>query len=111
MRLCEAPQSLPMGDTARPQGPDAGNMGFVGPDQLGISFTCGVCDTRITKAIKRKSYETGVVLIQCPGCDKHHVVADNLGYYSAVTDGKKNIEELAADKGERVTRGMRRSLF
>jgi hypothetical protein len=83
-------------------------MGFVGPDHLGISFTCGVCDTRITKSVKRKSYETGVVLIKCPGCEKHHVIADNLGYYQGVTKGMKNIEELAAEKGEAVTRGNAR---
>lgn len=80
-------------------------MGFVGADEIGISFTCGVCDTRVTKSMKRKSYETGVVLIQCPNCGKRHVIADNLGYFSGVLNGKRNIEEIAAEKGEKVTRG------
>lgn len=49
-----------------------GEVGFVGADHLGISFTCGVCETRVAKSIRRKSYEEGVCLVQCPGCKKHH---------------------------------------
>lgn len=68
---------------------------------MGIVFTCGVCDTRISKSISRASYERGVVLIQCPGCEKRHVIADNLGHFSQLTGGKKNVEEMV---GEEVTR-------
>ncbi|KAK1869335.1 hypothetical protein I4F81_011812 [Pyropia yezoensis] len=78
-----------------------GTLGFVGADTMGIVFTCGVCDTRISKSISRTSYERGVVLIQCPGCEKRHVIADNLGHFSQLTGGKKNVEEMV---GEEVTR-------
>lgn len=99
------PPSLPINDSPRPQGPDAGTMGFVGSDKMSISFTCGVCDTRITKSFHRQSYEKGVVVIKCPGCEKRHVIADNLGYFSAITGGRTNIEQIAEDKGEQVIRG------
>jgi DNL zinc finger len=85
-RACKSARPLlPKGfGTPRPQGPDAAKFGFVGSDQLGLVFTCNVCETRVAKKVKRKSYETGVVLVQCPGCEKYHVIADNLGYYTYV---------------------------
>ena len=46
------------------------NFGFVANDKMGIAFTCNVCETRISKMIRRSSYEKGVVLIQCSGCKK-----------------------------------------
>lgn len=82
-RACER-RSLPRArgfGARRPQGPDAGQMGFVGGDELGLAFTCGVCETRVAKKVRRKSYEEGTCLVQCPGCEKYHVIADNLGYY------------------------------
>mmetsp|Transcript_20553 Transcript_20553/g.83402 ORF Transcript_20553/g.83402 Transcript_20553/m.83402 type:complete len:139 (-) Transcript_20553:768-1184(-) len=39
-------------------------------DKLGISFTCGKCDTRISKKVKRQSYTKGVVIIECPTCKR-----------------------------------------
>lgn len=84
-RACERP-SLPKGfGNPRPQGLDSGKMGFVGGAELGLVFTCNVCETRVAKKVKRKSYETGVCLVQCPGCEKYHVIADNLGYYKYVS--------------------------
>lgn len=58
------------GASAGAAGGGDGTLGFVGADTMGIVFTCGVCDTRISKSISRSSYERGVVLIQCPGCEK-----------------------------------------
>ncbi|GAB0491960.1 hypothetical protein MMPV_003217 [Pyropia vietnamensis] len=74
-----------------------GTLGFVGADKMGIVFTCGVCETRISKSISRSSYEKGVVLIQCPSCEKRHVIADNLGHFSQLTGGKKNVEEMVGE--------------
>lgn len=82
------------------------NLGFVGNDRIGISFVCTYeeCGTRVSKSVGRLSYNKGTVVIQCPGCKKHHVIADNTGMYSDLTDGKVNIEEIAKAKGESVTR-------
>lgn len=85
---------------------DKSDFGFVGAERIGISFVCTAddCNTRISKTVRRHSYEKGTVVIQCPECAKHHVIADNTGMYSDLTGGKANIEEIARAKGESVTR-------
>lgn len=93
------------GDGKKPAG-SGKNLAFVGADTLGISFTCdaGGCGERITKSVRRRSYEKGTVLIQCPRCKKHHIIADNYGLYTAMTGGRKNIEEIASATGTSFTR-------
>lgn len=69
-------------------------------DKMYMVFTCGNCETRAVKGFAKSSYESGVVLVQCPGCSKRHVIADHLGWFGS----EKNIEEILAAKGENVTR-------
>jgi len=63
------------------------------------SFVCTVCNGRVTKVFSKLSYEKGVVLIRCPSCENHHLIADNLGWFR---DTAVNIEILMKEKGETV---------
>lgn len=85
---------------------DGEKVAFVGNDKLGISFTCDAqgCGERVTKSVKRRSYEKGTVLIRCPKCEKHHIIADNTGMFAHLTGGRKNVEEIAKDTGAAFTR-------
>lgn len=96
---------LPPG-SASSKATNKADLGFVGADRIGISFICTAenCNTRVVKSVRRRSYEKGTIVIQCPSCMKYHVVADNTGMYSSLTSGKINIEEIAKAKGQSVTR-------
>ncbi|KAJ7975047.1 DNL-type zinc finger protein [Quillaja saponaria] len=68
---------------------------------LAMIFTCKVCETRSVKTVCRESYEKGVVVVRCGGCDNLHLMADNLGWF-----GKPgSVEDFLAARGEEVKKG------
>ncbi|KAL2324822.1 hypothetical protein Fmac_023880 [Flemingia macrophylla] len=68
---------------------------------LAMIFTCKVCETRSIKTVCRESYEKGVVVARCAGCNNLHLIADHLGWFGE----PGSIEDFLAARGEEVKRG------
>jgi len=72
-----------------------------GQPRMSITFTCNVCDTENkNKSFGKRSYDKGIVIIRCEGCQNLHLIADRLGWLGHNT----NVEELLEKKGETVLR-------
>ncbi|KAJ0246985.1 Zim17-type zinc finger protein [Hirschfeldia incana] len=69
-------------------------------------FTCKVCETRSMKMASRESYEKGVVVVRCEGCDNLHLIADRLGWFGE----PGSVEELLAARGDEFKKGSMDSL-
>ena len=65
---------------------------------LAMVFTCKVCETRSVKTACRESYERGVVVVRCDGCNNLHLIADRLGWFGQ----PGSIEDFLAARGEEV---------
>lgn len=50
------------------------------------------------KTFCKESYEKGVVVVRCGGCNNLHLIADNLGWFGE----PGNVEQLLASRGEEV---------
>ncbi|GAA5914590.1 hypothetical protein JCM6882_001211 [Rhodosporidiobolus microsporus] len=72
------------------------------------------CGERSSHEFSRRSYEKGVVLVQCPGCNNRHLIADHLSWFSSTpspshptgqnfdSQAPRDIEGLMREKGEEV---------
>eukprot|EP00546_Thalassionema_frauenfeldii_P016522 CAMPEP_0178901012 /NCGR_PEP_ID=MMETSP0786-20121207/3781_1 /TAXON_ID=186022 /ORGANISM="Thalassionema frauenfeldii, Strain CCMP 1798" /LENGTH=294 /DNA_ID=CAMNT_0020572057 /DNA_START=178 /DNA_END=1062 /DNA_ORIENTATION=+ len=66
-------------------------------------YTCNRCGTRNMLEIKRKTWEEGVVISTCQGCNVKHLLADNKGLmnigknYNVVDDKKDAVTSVNLD--------------
>lgn len=88
-------ESLPTGPLGASGPSDDPHARFV------VLYTCKVCETRSAKSVSRQAYSSGVVLLRCDGCSKHHLFADHLGWFE---DEGTDIESILAAKGVAVGR-------
>ena len=65
-------------------------------------YTCKICETRSARLISKRAYSHGIVLLRCPGCDNHHLLADNIGMFG----GPVSAQQLLEAHGEAVRRGV-----
>ncbi|WVO13440.1 hypothetical protein L204_101056 [Cryptococcus depauperatus] len=77
--------------------------------RLQMTFTCTAdsCGHRSSHEFAKKSYEKGIVLVQCPSCKARHLIADHLGWFKESMEGGKlkNVEDILRTRGEKVKRG------
>jgi len=73
-------------------------------DRFSLSYTCSICNQRNeNRSINRQAYTAGVVLCRCEKCQKLHLFADHLKWFS---DERITIETIMKEKGHQIKRGF-----
>ncbi|KAK0534478.1 hypothetical protein OC834_001868 [Tilletia horrida] len=102
------------GSATPPAAPSNGTaqapLGEIKP-RLSLTFTCTAsgCGHRSTHEFSKQAYTRGIVIVQCPGCQNRHLIADHLGWFTETADEPKTVEEMVAAKGGQVKRGFKYS--
>lgn len=99
-KIDPTPASVPVTDPSF-KVRDTSNLKISPRHDLAMVFTCRVCETRSVKMASRDSYENGVVVARCGGCNNLHLIADRLGWFGE----PGSIEDFLAAKGEEVKKG------
>eukprot|EP00747_Dinoflagellata_sp_TGD_P184649 gnl/TRDRNA2_/TRDRNA2_40480_c0_seq2.p1 gnl/TRDRNA2_/TRDRNA2_40480_c0~~gnl/TRDRNA2_/TRDRNA2_40480_c0_seq2.p1 ORF type:complete len:206 (-),score=22.29 gnl/TRDRNA2_/TRDRNA2_40480_c0_seq2:487-1104(-) len=68
-------------------------------DAYVLAFTCNVCKLRSARRVSKQAYHYGVVIIECPGCESRHLIADHQGWFK---DNRTTLEDIMREKGEEV---------
>lgn len=74
-------------------------------DTFQLVYTCGRCETRNMLEVKRASWESGIVISTCQGCNVKHVLADRTGLMDLT--GEQNftdVLDMMNKRGEAVHR-------
>ncbi|KAF3117012.1 hypothetical protein TWF706_000223 [Orbilia oligospora] len=69
-----------------------------------LTFTCKKCSHRSSHKVTKQAYHKGTVLIQCPGCEVRHLIADHLKIFR---DKPTTIEDIMKEQGEKIKKGIK----
>lgn len=96
-----APSQISSNDGSAPNHTAMSDLKASPRHNLAMIFTCNVCETRSVRTFSRESYEKGVVVARCGGCNNLHLIADHLGWFGE----EGNVEEILSARGEEVKKG------
>lgn len=98
--FCAAKRDLSLVIEPRVQGVPAHSAG-----NYLFAYTCAPCGERQTRSLSKRAYHHGVVVLRCQGCERLHLVADNLGWFGEGTTSAEALAERAGEQPLRLVAG------